>query len=302
MKKKLICITGPTASGKTALSIELAKYFHTEIISADSRQFYKEMSIGTAVPSPEELSAAPHHFIQHKSIFDEYTVGDFETDFISLSEILFQKLDTIILVGGSGLYIDAAIKGLDNLPGKNHEIRAELEQLINEKGLIALQDEVRKLDPEFYKRMDIQNPHRLIRAIEILRQSPGKTMDELRNKRQKRSFDTVLIALDWERQKLYDRINKRVDIMMKQGLEEEARKLYPHKHLNALNTVGYKELFGYFENAYSKEFAVSEIKKNTRRFAKRQLTWFRKNKDIRWFDPEMNFSHIIKYVEKEIEK
>ncbi len=297
MKKKLICITGPTASGKTALSIELARHFNTQIISADSRQFYKEMSIGTAVPSPEELAAAPHHFIQHKSIFDEYSVGDFEEDFLSLSGKLFQEHDVLIMVGGSGLYIDAAVKGLDDLPGKNPVIRGELEQQIREKGLEVLREELKKRDEDFYHIIDLDNPHRLIRAIEILRQSPGKTMKELRSNKKKRSFDTIMIALDWERQKLYDRINKRVDIMMKKGLEKEAEKLYPYKELNALNTVGYKELFAYFDGKYTKDFAVSEIKKNTRRFAKRQLTWFRKNKEINWFKPGISVLNIINQIQ-----
>ena len=297
MKKKLICITGPTASGKTALSIELARHFNTEIISSDSRQFYKEMSIGTAVPSPEELAAAPHHFIQHKSIFDEYSVGDFEEDFLSLSGKLFQEHDVLIMVGGSGLYIDAAVKGLDDLPGKNPVIRGELEQQIREKGLEVLREELKKRDEDFYHIIDLDNPHRLIRAIEILRQSPGKTMKELRSNKKKRSFDTIMIALDWERQKLYDRIKKRVDIMMKKGLEKEAEKLYPYKELNALNTVGYKELFAYFDGKYTKDFAVSEIKKNTRRFAKRQLTWFRKNKEINWFKPGISVLNIINQIQ-----
>ncbi len=294
MKKKLICITGPTASGKTALSIDLAKHYQTEIISADSRQFYKEMKIGTAVPDDKELAAVLHHFIQHKSIFDEYSVGDFEKDFLALSAQLFQKNDILILVGGSGLFIDAATKGLDNLPGKNWQIRKELEQLFKEKGIESLQKKMKELDPEYYARMDIQNPHRLIRSIEILLQSSGKKMKELRVKKgSPRAFDIHYFALNMDRNILYERINRRVDIMMEQGLLEEARNLMNYRHLNPLNTVGYKELFRYFDNEISLENAVEEIKKNTRRFAKRQLTWFRKNKEIKWLESNTALDEII---------
>ncbi len=292
--KTIIAITGPTASGKTALAIKLAQALNTEIISADSRQFYREMSIGTAVPEPEELSAAPHHFIRHKSIFDEYNVGDFEQDFLKLSEKLFQKHDTLILVGGSGLYIDAACKGLDDLPSRNEAIRAELEKTLAEKGIESLQKELQKLDSEHYEKIDKQNPHRLIRAIEILRQSDGKKMAELLQNKTPRNFKTIYIGLNTERSRLYERINKRVDIMIEKGLLEEVRKLYPNRHLNALQTVGYRELFSYFDGDTDLDFAISEIKKNTRRFAKRQLTWFRKNKDIQWFDIDYQLNDILK--------
>ena len=297
MKKKLICITGPTASGKTALAIRLAKHFDTEIISADSRQFYKEMKIGTAVPDEEELAAAPHHFIQHKSIFEDYTVGDYEKDFLKLSEKLFKKKDVLILVGGSGLFINAATKGLDSLPGKDFAIREELTNKLQTKGLSALKDELQSLDPVFFAEVDQENPHRLIRAIEILRQSPGKSMKELRNQpKQERNFESIFIGLYTERKILYQRINQRVDKMLKQGLLEEVEKLYPYKNLNALNTVGYKEIFAYMDGEISLDFAISEIKKNTRRFAKRQLTWFRKNEKIHWFDLNPEIDEILKLV------
>jgi len=294
--KQIIAIVGPTASGKTALSIKLAQALNTEIISADSRQFYKEMSIGTAVPEPEELAAAKHHFIQNKSIFDDYNVGDYEQDFLKLSKKLFQTKDTLILVGGSGLYIDAACKGLDNLPDKNKAIRQELTHDLKEKGIESLQKQLQTLDPDYYQKIDIQNPHRLIRAIEILLQSNGKKMTDLHQKKAKRDFETIYIGLTGEREVLYDRINRRVDIMIVQGLVEEAKKLYPYKEQNALQTVGYRELFLYFDGQYNLDFAISEIKKNTRRFAKRQLTWFRKNKDIKWFDMAYNFEEILKYL------
>jgi tRNA dimethylallyltransferase len=296
MKKQIIVITGPTASGKTALSIKLAKALQTEIISADSRQFYKEMSIGTAVPEPEELAAVKHHFIQHKSIFDSYNVGDYEQDFIRLTKQLFQKYNQLILVGGSGLYIDAACKGLDDLPGYDKLIRKKLEDEFKKNGIEKLQEILQKLDIEHYHKIDIHNPHRLIRAIEILEQSKGKKMSELLQKKQPRDFDSLYIGLNTDRKILYERINKRVDIMIQKGLTDEARKLYPYKDLNALQTVGYREMFQYFEGKIDLEFAVSEIKKNTRRYAKRQLTWFRKNKNIHWFDLSYNLQDILQII------
>ena len=295
--KQIISIVGPTASGKTNLSIKLAQVLNTEIISADSRQFYKEMRIGTAVPEPDELAAAKHHFIQNKSIFDDYSVGDYEQDFLTLSKKLFQTKDTLILVGGSGLYIDAACKGLDNLPDKNEKIRQKLSRDIKEKGIDSLQKQLQTLDPDYYHKIDIQNPHRLIRAIEILLQSNGKKMADLHQKKAKRNFETIYIGLNSERAILYDRINRRVDTMIAQGLVEEAKKLYPYREQNALQTVGYRELFQYFDGQYDLDFAISEIKKNTRRFAKRQLTWFKKNKNIKWFDIAYDFEEILKFLE-----
>ena len=295
--KQIIAIVGPTASGKTALSIKLAKALNTEIISADSRQFYKEMQIGTAVPEPDELAAAKHHFIQNKSIFDDYTVGDYEQDFLQLTNQLFQTKDTLILVGGSGLYIDAACKGLDNLPGKNEQIRKELTHNLNEKGIESLQQQLQALDPDYYQKIDYKNPHRLIRAIEILLQSGGKKMADLHQKKAERDFKTIYIGLTGERSLLYDRINKRVDIMINQGLVNEAKNLLSYRNINALQTVGYKELFSYFDGTYDLNFAISEIKKNTRRFAKRQLTWFRKNPEIKWFDIAYDLEEILKYLE-----
>jgi len=295
--KKIIAIVGPTASGKTGLAVKLAQALDTEILSADSRQFYREMSIGTAVPEPEELSAAKHHFIQHISIHQAYNVGDYEQDFLELSQELFQKKNTLILVGGSGLYIDAACKGLDNLPSKNEAIREELNKNLQEKGIESLQTELRNLDEDYYDKIDLHNPHRLIRAIEILRQSGGKKMTDLLQNKVQRSFECRYIGLNTERSQLYNRINRRVDMMIEKGLLNEAKKLFPYRNLQALQTVGYREIFSYFDGDFDLNFAVSEIKKNTRRFAKRQLTWFRKNKEIRWFDIDYSLEEILKAID-----
>ena len=298
--KTLICILGPTAIGKTSLSILLAKYFKTEIISCDSRQFYKEMTIGTAVPEQEELQDVPHHFIQNRSIIEEYNVGAFERDALMTLEKLFKKHDQLIMVGGSGLYIDAVLKGFDKFPKVDQSIRKKLTERFEKEGIIPLQEELKELDIKSYNSIDLENPQRLIRALEICvgtnlpySSFKGKT-------KEKRSFSTIKIGLHGERQKMYDRINLRVDLMIKKGLIEEATRLYPNKNLNALQTVGYKELFLLNDNVYTKEFAVEEIKKNTRRFAKRQLTWFRKDKEIIWFDFEEDSKKIIKMIENNL--
>ncbi|MDC8004960.1 tRNA (adenosine(37)-N6)-dimethylallyltransferase MiaA [Aureisphaera galaxeae] len=295
-KPLLVCVVGPTAIGKTALSIELAKAFATEIISADSRQFFKEMSIGTAVPSPEELAAAPHHFIQNLSIEDEYSVGDFERDTLVLLESLFQKHSIVILVGGSGLYVDAVVKGLDTFPEVSSEIRESLVSELEEKGLAHLQQELKEVDPTHFEKVDIQNPHRVIRALEVFRASGQPYSSFLNAPNAKRPFNTLHIGLSADREIVYDRINKRVDLMIEAGLVKEAEALFPHRQLNALQTVGYRELFGHFEGELSLEEAISEIKKNTRRFAKRQGTWFRKNENIHWFDYTTPTEEIVTFV------
>ncbi|MBO6829614.1 tRNA (adenosine(37)-N6)-dimethylallyltransferase MiaA [Allomuricauda sp.] len=283
MKKKvLLAVVGPTAIGKTALGIQLAKHFDTEILSADSRQFFKEMEIGTAVPSQEELAQVPHHFIQHKSIFEPYSVGDFEKEAMGLLDGLFQQKDTVVMVGGSGLYVDAVVHGLDEFPEVNPNIRAALNQKLEKNGLSSLQEELKLKDPSYYKIVDLENPHRLIRALEVCRASGQPFSSFLNRPKPKRPFKTLYVGLEAPREVIYERINQRVDLMMQAGLLEEAERLYPHKTLNALQTVGYKELFEYLDGHCTLEFAVSEIKKNTRRFAKRQLTWLRKNKDILW--------------------
>jgi len=280
--KVLLAVVGPTAIGKTALGIQLAKHFDTEIISADSRQFFKEMKIGTAVPSGEELNQAPHHFIQHKSIFEPYSVGDFEKDAIALLDNLYQKKDIAIMVGGSGLYVDAVISGLDEFPKVDPQIRETLNKELEDNGLESLQKELKQRDPEYYKTVDLENPHRLIRALEVCRAANKPYSSFLNQQKPERLFKSLYIGIDAPREVVYQRINSRVELMMEAGLLEEAKKLYPYKELNALQTVGYKELFEYIDGKYTLDFAVSEIKKNTRRFAKRQLTWLRKNETILW--------------------
>lgn len=280
--KVLLAVVGPTAIGKTALGIQLAKHFDTEIISADSRQFFKEMEIGTAVPSTEELNEVPHHFIQHKSIFESYSVGDFEKEAILLLDDLYLKKDVAVMVGGSGLYVDAVISGLDEFPEVDPQIRETLNQELETNGLELLQKELKQLDPEYYKTVDLENPHRLIRALEVCRATDKPYSSFLNQQKPERPFKSLYIGIDAPREVVYDRINTRVDFMMEAGLFEEAKKLYSHKKLNALQTVGYKELFEYIDGKCSLEFAISEIKKNTRRFAKRQLTWLRKNESILW--------------------
>ena len=298
--KYLISVVGPTAIGKTSLAIALAKYFKTEIISADSRQFFKEMQIGTAVPNKMELATVPHHFIQHKSIFDSYSVGDFEKEAIALLSNLFKKHDFVIMVGGSGLYVDAVINGLDEFPDVDPGIREDLNKELKEKGIVELQNQLKLLDETQFAKIDIENPHRLIRALEICIGSGKPYSSFLNKKKTKRPFKTITIGLQADRQVIYDRINQRVDIMMSEGLLKEARKMYPHRALNALQTVGYKELFNHFDGEWELDFAISEIKKNTRRFAKRQLTWYRKNKEILWFDYDGNKANIFKTIDEEI--
>ncbi|MFL0354418.1 tRNA (adenosine(37)-N6)-dimethylallyltransferase MiaA [Xanthomarina sp. GH4-25] len=296
MTKTLISIMGPTAIGKTSLSIKLANHYNTEIISADSRQFYKEMSIGTAAPTPTELATAKHHFIHHKSIEDKYSVGAFEKDATTLLNILFKTHDTVIMVGGSGLYVDAVSKGLDNFPDIDSSIRENLNNQLEAEGLEKLQKKLKILDVETYNTIALDNPQRVIRALEVC-MGTGKPYASFLNKnKEKRPFKTITIGLAANRDIIYNRINQRVDVMMKEGLLDEVIKLQNKQHLNALNTVGYKELFKYLEGEWTLDFAISEIKKNSRRFAKRQLTWFRKNEAIKWFDYEDDFMSITDYI------
>lgn len=297
MSKYLISIVGATAIGKTALSIQLANHFKTEIISCDSRQFFKEMTIGTAVPSKEELNAATHHFVQHISIFDNYNVGQFEKDAIAKLDELFQQHDIVIMVGGSGLYVDAVLKGLDEFPKVDPQIRSALNKQLELNGITSLQDQLLKLDPEYYKRVALGNPHRLIRALEICVGSGKPYSSFLKDKASARNFTAIKIGLTASRPIIYDRINQRVDIMLKEGLLEEATALYPHKSLNALKTVGYREIFEYLDGNWTLDFAISEIKKNTRRFAKRQGTWFRKDETTHWFEYQDRIETIIKGIE-----
>ena len=296
-ERYLISIVGPTAIGKTALSIKLAQHFNTEILSADSRQFYKEMSIGTAVPSPEELDAAKHHFIQHKSIEDDYTVGDFERDAIEVIQGIHKQHPMAIMVGGSGLYVKAVTKGLDDFPEVDKAIRLKLNETLQNEGLISLQTKLKELDILTYETIAIDNPQRVIRALEICIGTNKPYSSFLTNPEKKRPFKIISIGLDADRSVIYDRINRRVDLMIENGLLKEAERLFPFRHLNALNTVGYKELFQYLEGHWSLDFAISEIKKNTRRFAKRQLTWFRKDPHIQWFNFEADLEGIVEYIQ-----
>ena len=299
-KKYLLVVVGPTAIGKTALGIELAKHYNTEIISADSRQFFREMKIGTAVPSEAELAAAKHHFIQHISVEEDYSVGDFERDAIEKLRELYNEKDVVVMVGGSGLYVDAVVKGLDDFPEVAPQIRIDLKKELEEQGLERLQQELKKRDPEYFSEVDRQNPHRVIRALEICR-GTGKPYSGFRKDSSKnRFFEPVYIGLTAARELVYDRINRRVDMMMEQGLLQEAEFLFPKRELNALNTVGYKELFKYLEHEWDLQTAIEEIKKNTRRFAKRQFTWFRKNEQINWFEAGTPFSEIISELQKKI--
>ncbi len=300
MDKLLIAIVGPTAIGKTALSIKLAQHYGTEILSADSRQFFKEMQIGTAVPPSSELDQAKHHFIQHISITSKYSVGHFEKDALDCLKTVFKEKKTAIMVGGSGLYVDAVLNGLDQLPPVEPNIRQELNIKLDEIGLQELQKILKIRDPEHYKNIDLNNPQRILRALEVCI-STGKPYSSFLSKNKvKRPFDSLKIGIFADREIIYNRINKRVDLMIEQGLEEEARSLFGQKERNALNTVGYKELFTHFEGKTTKTEAISEIKKNTRRFAKRQLTWYRKDPDIKWFDYQYDLKEIITLIDQHL--
>ena len=302
MDKHLISIVGPTGIGKTNLSLKLASYFDTEIISADSRQFYKEIPIGTAAPTPSELSLIKHHFIHHKSINDRYSVGAFEKDAIKQIGQSHLLSPMVIMVGGSGLYVDSVLKGLDEFPIVNSEIRDVLNLELATSGIEILQKELKELDPKSYDSIELKNPQRLIRALEICRGTKQPYSSFLKNKKIKRGFKTISIGLKAERSLIYERINSRVDNMIINGLLEEAKSVFENRTVNALNTVGYKELFNYFDGKWTLEFAVSEIKKNTRRFAKRQLTWFQKDENIHWFEYNTDPENIVNYLKKELKK
>lgn len=304
----LITIIGPTAIGKTALSVALAKHFGCDILSCDSRQFFKEMKIGTAVPNDDELAQATHHFIQNKSIFEDYTVGDFQREAIAELDVLFVKNNIQIMVGGSGLYVDAVLKGFDTFPDIEPKIREKVRYDYETKGITFLQNQLKELDPDYFSTIAIenpqtlQNPNRMMRFTEVCL-STGKPYSSFLNKeKSKRNFTPVIIGLEAEREKMYERINLRVSIMMQEGLLEEAKALYSNKHLNALQTVGYRELFDYLDVKISLDFAIEEIKKNTRRFAKRQVTWFKRTADTTWFDFQTPLENIINHIHKIMEK
>jgi tRNA dimethylallyltransferase len=296
-QKTLIVVVGPTAIGKTALAIELAKAFQTEIISADSRQFFKEMHIGTAKPSTEELAAAPHHFINSHSVKNLFSTGDFEVQALQLLDELFKKHHVLIMVGGSGLYIDAVCKGLDYLPEIDLSIREALNQQLASEGIESIKKQLQELDPEYYEKVDQSNPQRMIRGLEVVLSSGEKLSSFLTANKKERPFQIIKIGLNTDRELLYNRINQRVDLMMEAGLLEEARSLLPYRQYNALNTVGYSELFDYFDEKTDLPSAVAMIKQNTRRFAKRQLTWFRRDENTAWFEPNQ-VDDIIKHLSK----
>lgn len=298
-EQTLIVIVGPTAIGKTALAIELARHFETEIISADSRQFFREMEIGTAKPSAEELAAAPHHFINSHSIQTLFSTGDFEVQALARLEELFRKKKILIMVGGSGLYIDAVCRGLDAMPETDLQIREQLNQLLATDGLAPIKKQLQELDPEYYEKVDQFNPQRMIRGLEFVLSTGQKLSSFYTNSDKQRPFGMIRIGLDMDRSALYERINLRVDQMMKNGLLDEVKSLQPYRQYNALNTVGYSELFDHLDGILSLDEATDKIKQNTRRFAKRQLTWFRRDRSTRWFEPGQT-GPILSYLQEKI--
>jgi tRNA dimethylallyltransferase len=284
--KYLIILAGPTAIGKTPLAIRLAKHLGTEIINADSRQIYREMRIGTAVPSSMQLADARHHLIGHKSIHEPYNAGMFELEALKILELLLTRYDSVIMTGGSGLYINAVCHGIDEFPNVDPLVRRRLHQDLQMNGLNSLRTRLMTLDPDYYKKADLNNPKRILKALEVIEMTGRPYSSFLTGTSKPRGFNIIRICLDIPRDELHERINRRSDAMMAQGLLDEARQLYPYRHLNALNTVGYKELFDYFEDKHTLDEAVEKIKSHTRQYARRQLTWFRKEKEYNWYSPE----------------
>jgi len=301
MLNNLIVLLGPTGVGKTDIAVEIASIYGCEIISCDSRQFYREMSIGTAVPSEDQLNRAKHHFIKFLSIKDYYSASRFETDVINILPQLFAKNNLVMMAGGSAMYIEAVCKGYDDIPDVDQVIRDKYISLYKKEGIESLRMALKILDPEHYSKVDLKNHKRIIRALEICDSSGKPYSAFLKNQRKSRDFRIIRIGLNRPRKELYDLINIRVDKMLADGLENEARSLYEFRHLNALNTVGYKELFGYFDGHISYEKAVELIKRNSRRFAKRQMTWWARDEEIRWFHPEKT-AELIEYITGEINK
>ena len=293
--KHLVVVIGPTAVGKTALCIQLAQKLHTEILSADARQCYQGMAIGTAQPTVAEREAAPHHFIDFLPVQTQYNAGQFEQDALALLDQLFVHYDRVLMTGGSGMYLQAVCQGLDSMPPVALQLRSHLNARLQQEGLAALAQELAALDPSYYQTVDQQNPRRVLRALEVIL-TTGQSYTSLRQQRPaKRPFNILKIGLTLDRQVLYERIDQRVDQMMAQGLLEEAVALYPYKHYNALQTVGYQEIFGYLGGVYDQEEAIRLLKRNTRRYAKRQMTWFKRDPAIHWFHPgdlESIWSHI----------
>lgn len=297
----LIVVVGPTAVGKTDLCVRLAKHLQTEIISADSRQFYKEMSIGTAKPTAEEQQGVPHHFVDSHHITEEYNAGAYEQDALQLSKALFKEHKAVILTGGSGLYVRAISEGMDEMPETDPAIREQLTALYQEQGLQPLLEQLQQADPSYFARVDKANPQRVIRALEVCLSSGQPYSSFRKQEQQERPFQLIRIGLNRDRQELYNRIDQRMDLMLAQGLLEEARSLYPYRHHNALQTVGYKELFDYLEGKYDWEEAVRLLKRNSRRYAKRQLTWFHKYPDYTWFHPDQ-WEEIVAFIKRQIQE
>jgi len=301
MAKYLVVVLGPTGVGKTDLSIALAERYNTSIVSSDSRQIYKEMNVGTAVPEQEYLDRVKHYFIGDLSIHDYYNSWEYEKQAIAQIEELHKSSDVVLLVGGSMMYIDAVCNGIDDIPTIDPQLRADVLKKYEEEGLESIRMQLKQLDPVFYDEVDLKNAKRVIHAVEVCLMA-GKPYSSMRtNKGRERSFEIIKLGLNRDREELYDRINKRVDIMFADGLEDEARSLYPYKALNSLNTVGYKELFGYFNGEYDFNEAVRLIKRNSRRYAKRQLSWFNRDESIQWFNPD-NEAEILNALDKKIQK
>ncbi len=299
MQKYLIVLTGPTGIGKTSTGLALAKYFNTEIVSSDSRQIYKELKIGTAVPNKEELALVKHHLIQNHSIHENFNVSKFENEALSVINTLFKKHNLVLLVGGSMLYIDAVCNGIDNMPDTDPEIRDILKVKLESEGIESLRFQLKKLDPEYYNTVDLKNTNRIIHALEISLMTGKPYSTFLTKSKKTRPFSVIKIGLNCQREKLHNIINTRVDNMINAGLEDEARNLYKLKHLNALNTVGYRELFSFFEDEISREKAIELIKRNSRRYARKQLTWFRNDDEMNWFETDQT-KEIITYIENQI--
>ncbi|MEI7502416.1 MAG: tRNA (adenosine(37)-N6)-dimethylallyltransferase MiaA [Paludibacter sp.] len=295
LNKTLLVILGPTGVGKTKISLRLAEHFGCPIVSSDSRQFYRELKIGTAAPTEAQLQRVKHYFIGSHSIFDEYNAGQYEQDTIQLLDELFKENDVVMLVGGSMMYIDAVCNGMDDIPTVDAETREFWQKQFAEKGLEFIQNELKRLDPKHYEQVDVQNPKRILHALEICSMT-GNPYSNLRTgERKQRNFNIIKIGLNRPRPELYDRINARVDEMMAEGLLKEAEQFYPHKQLNTLNTVGYKELYEFMDGNWTLDFAINMIKQDSRRYAKRQLTWFNRDKEIRWFMPE-DEEIILEYI------
>jgi len=292
LNKTLLVILGPTGVGKTNISLRLAEYFGCPIVSSDSRQFYRELKIGTAAPTEEQLKRVKHYFIGSHSIFDEYNAGQYEQDVIQLLDELFQKHDVLLLVGGSMMYIDAVCNGMDDIPNVDAETREFWQKQYSDFGLESIQNELKRLDPIHYEQVDIQNPKRIMHALEICKMTEKPYSDLRKGQRKERNFNIMKIGLNRPRPELYERINVRVDEMMAEGLLAEAEQFYQYKQLNTLNTVGYKELYEYMDGNWTLDFAINMIKQDSRRYAKRQLTWFNRDKEIQWFHPSELESNI----------